>query len=122
MGTDFERAMHLMRRRDPQSQEDGFAWLQARASQHLDQLIVEFQRESDHGLRCWLLELIGHARSLRALPLLIEQLASQDDSLRAWAATGLRRLDSPDGRRAIYQARTNGQIDQVRHIGGDAHS
>jgi hypothetical protein len=102
--------MQLMRRHDPQRQEDGFALLRAHAAEHLDDLITEFHRESDHGLRCWLLELIGHARSPRALPLLAEQLGSSDDALRGWAVAGLQLLDSREARQALYRARTNGQI------------
>jgi hypothetical protein len=107
----FEDAMRLMRRHDPQKQEDGFGWLRANADGHLDELIGEFHRETDHGLRCWLLELIGHARSPRALPVLTEQLASSDEALRDWAAAGLRLLDSREARRTLYQARLNGQLD-----------
>jgi hypothetical protein len=61
VGTRFEQAMQLMRRHDRQQQEDGFALLRSHAAEHLDDLIAEFGREFDHGLRCWLLELIGHA-------------------------------------------------------------
>jgi hypothetical protein len=64
----FSKAMRLMRKHDPQSQEDGFGMLEPIAAEVLPQLIAEFEAESDHGLRCWLLELIGHAQSPNALP------------------------------------------------------
>ncbi|MGC9670501.1 HEAT repeat domain-containing protein [Planosporangium sp. 12N6] len=100
----FRHAMRLMRRHDPQSQEDGFALLRTHAGEHLDQLIAEFHQEHDQGLRCWLLELIGAARDERALPLLAEQLHSPDESLRSWAASGLRRLNNRQARRLLYEA------------------
>lgn len=78
-----------MRRQDPQKQEDTFSYLRDHASDHVEDLMTEFHRESDHGLRCWLLELVGHARSPRALPLLTEQLHASDQALRAWAVAGL---------------------------------
>jgi hypothetical protein len=49
---------------------------------HLDELVTQFEQEDDHGLRCWLLELIGAARSPGGLPVLSAQLASNDESLR----------------------------------------
>lgn len=39
-----------------------FAFLRAHAAEYLEDLITEFDRELDHGMRCWLLELVGEAR------------------------------------------------------------
>jgi thymidylate synthase ThyX len=61
----FSQAMRLMRKHDPQLREDGFAMLKPIAADVLPQLIAVFEEESDHGLRCWLLEMIGDARSER---------------------------------------------------------
>jgi hypothetical protein len=67
-----------------------------------DELIREFRAEQDdHGLRCWLLELVAEARSLRALDLLVEQLHSTDTALRSRAARGLELLDTKEARRAL---------------------
>lgn len=99
-----------MRRHNPQQREDDFALLRAHATEHLDDLIAEFHHEPDHGQRCWLLELIGHTRSPRALPLLIEQLNSPDEALRGWATAGLQLLDTPATRQTLHHARTNSQI------------
>lgn len=60
----------------PARQEDGFQLLRPHAAQHLEELITEFNREPNHGLRCWMLELIGDARSADALPVLATQLHS----------------------------------------------
>jgi hypothetical protein len=102
--------MYLMRRHDRQKQEDGFALLRAHAAEHLDDLIAEFRRESDHGLSCWLLEFIGYARSPQAVPLLTEQLHSSDETLRGWVVTGLQLLDSHAARQALCRTRANDRI------------
>jgi hypothetical protein len=99
----FVQAMRLMRRRDPQLAEDGFQRLRAIADQHVDELVAEFGRERDHGVRCWLLELIGEARSDRAFPVLVAQLDGDDEALRGWAERGLRLLDTVEARRLLWQ-------------------
>jgi hypothetical protein len=107
----FQHAMRLMRRHDPQAKEHGFHLLRPHAAEHLDELIAAFANErDDHGLRCWLLELIGEARSPRALPVLVEQLHSDDESLRSWAVTGLQQLHTKPARTELWKARANGLI------------
>ena len=98
--------MRLMRRRDPPLADYGFQSLRDIAADHLDELLEAFINERDHGLRCWLLELIGYARADRALPMLAAQLRGDDDSLRDWAIRGLQALDSPEARRLLWQWRT----------------
>ena len=93
MADEFARALLLMRRRDPQLAQDGFQRLRGMAAEHVDRLIDEFRRETDHGVRCWLLDLIAQARSPRAHDLLTAQSHSDDDSLRDCAQQGLRLLD-----------------------------
>jgi hypothetical protein len=103
--------MRLMRRHDRQAKEDGFHLLLPHAAEHVDELIAEFAAErDDHGLRCWLLELIGEARSARALPVLVEQLHGEDERLRTWAVRGLEQLDTKPARAELYRARVNGLI------------
>jgi hypothetical protein len=105
----FERAIRQMRGHDPQAREDGFHDLRPHAAEYLDELVGEFKQErDDHGLRCWLIELIGGARSPAAAPLLIEQLNGDDEALRAWAAWGLERLDTKEARHALWQAQQSG--------------
>ncbi|MGW5385636.1 hypothetical protein [Nocardia sp. NPDC003963] len=99
-----------MRKHDPQLQEDGFSLLVPLAADHIAELIGEFECEHDHGLRCRLLELIGEARSLAALPLLAAQLHGDDEVLRDWAVTGLQKLDIREARALLWKARTNGTI------------
>ncbi|GIF46499.1 hypothetical protein DFJ67_8354 [Asanoa ferruginea] len=93
MADEFARALRLMRRRDPQLAEDGFQRLRGIAAEHVDALIDEFRRETDHGVRCWLLELIAEARSPRAHDLLTAQARSDDESLRDCATQGLKLLN-----------------------------
>ncbi|MEU7655856.1 HEAT repeat domain-containing protein [Micromonospora taraxaci] len=108
----FQQAMQLMRRHDPQTKEDGFHLLLPHAADHIDELIAEFAQERhDHGLRCWLLELVGEARSPQALPVLTEQLHDGDESLRYWAAKGLEKLDTRQARQELWKARANGLVD-----------
>jgi hypothetical protein len=87
--------------------EDGFQLLTAMAAEHVDELIAEFALATDHGIRCWLLELIGQARSPRAFDLLVAQLRSDDESLRTWAKRGLRLLDTKDARRVLWRHEQN---------------
>jgi hypothetical protein len=94
----------MMRTRNPQSQEDGFHLLRPHAAQHISALIHDFQLETDHGLKCWLLELIGEARAPESFSLLCDQLRSDDPSLRDWAVRGLQALDTPDARRELFAA------------------
>lgn len=94
--------MWMMRRHDPWIQEEGFHALQPHASEFVPELIAEFQAEEDHGLKCWLLELIGDAKSEAAFDLLVEQLTSEDESLRLWAVYGLKTLDSKAARRVLF--------------------
>ena len=96
--------MRMMRKRDAATQEDGFHWLLARAREILPELIIEFRKERDHGLRCWLLELIGEAHDPRAFELLVEYLHCEDELLRDWAITGLNALNTREARKALFEA------------------
>jgi hypothetical protein len=101
----FAKCLEMMRRRDPLTREQGFHALRPRTAEFVEELIAEFRAETkDHGLRCWLLELIAEARDARALPLLTEQLLSGGDSFRRWAAHGLRLLDTHEARKALFEA------------------
>lgn len=107
----FEQAMQLMRRHDPQAREDGFQALLRCADEHVEELMAAFGREhDDRGLRCWLLELIGEARSPLALSTLAHQLYSDDESLRSWAVRGLEKLDTKPARQELRKARANGTV------------
>jgi hypothetical protein len=106
----FRDAMRLMRRHDRQAQEDGFNTLQPVAAEYTDQLIAEFRQENDHGLRCWLLDLIGEARSETAFPLLVEYLHGNDQALRIQAVAGLEKLDTKQAREELWRSRSSMDI------------
>jgi hypothetical protein len=107
----FRRALALMRRHDPALKEDGFYMLLPHAGEHLEELIDAFAHEPEHGLRCWLLELIGDARSPQALPFLEAQLSNPDELLRYWAVVGLTQLETREARRVLWAARSSGLIE-----------
>src|SRR4051812_46277625 len=100
----FQGCMKMMRKRNPQTQEDGFHWLLPHANEHVHELIAEFKVENDIGLRCWLLELIGAAKSPDACGLLAEQLRSDNESLRQWAIIGLKALNTKEARTLLREA------------------
>jgi hypothetical protein len=102
----FQRCMWMMRRHNPQTQEEGFGALRPRAREHVQELIHEFRTENDHGLRCWLLELIGDAESEDTFEILAEQLRGPDPAFRSWAILGLERLESKAARRLLWEARS----------------
>lgn len=102
----FQKCMAMMRDRNGQVREDGFHLLLPYASEHVLELIEAFGTEEDFGLRCWLLELIGSAKSPAALPLLAQELRSSDRRLRVWAVQGLKELGTREARTLLWEARS----------------
>lgn len=102
----FRKCMEAIRRSDPQAQEDGFHQLLPHAGEHVDELIEEFRNEENLGLRCWLLELIGAAKSPDAFEFLAGQLRSPDQQLRFWAIVGLHKLGTQEASTLLWQARS----------------
>ena len=100
--------MAMMRKHDPQVQERGFSLVKGVAAGHVPELVDAYATETDHGLRCWLLELLGETRSEDALPVFEEALVSPDDSTRSWAESGLEKLDTKEARTLLW-SRRNGQ-------------
>lgn len=106
----FERALELLRSRDPESGERGFDFLREHADTFVDDLTAAFEAEPDQRLRCLLLELIAEARSAEALPVLARQLDSEDDDLRLWAVRGLEMLDTREANRLLEEAEAQGRL------------
>ncbi|MGW6282071.1 hypothetical protein [Kribbella sp. NPDC055071] len=102
MVNQFERGMAMMRKHDPQTQEDGFALVKQVAAEHVADLISAYAHEEDHGLRRWLLELIGDARSPKALAVLTEALASDDELIHDCAQLGLQKLNTKESRTLLH--------------------
>ncbi|AMV27698.1 hypothetical protein VT84_25075 [Gemmata sp. SH-PL17] len=102
----FKKCLAMMRKRNGQSREEGFHWLRPHASEYVRELVEEFGKESDHGLRCWLLELIGFAKSPAAFDFLAEQLRGHDERLRYWAIWALKHLETNEARTLLWHARS----------------
>jgi hypothetical protein len=102
----FDKCMEMMRSRNPQTQEDGFHFLLPKASEHIRDFIAAFESEKAFGLRCWLLELIGAAKSNDAFGFLSGQLQSSEWQLRYWAIKGLKELDTKESRTLLWNARS----------------
>jgi hypothetical protein len=110
---DFERWLAMMRKRDPQIQEDGFHALLPHARRFVGPLAAAFAVETDHGLRCWLLELLGAARDPQLTGMFLALLDDTDESIRDWAITGLQELAPTDKevRRELFDR----GIERTRH-------
>jgi len=102
----FKQCMAMMRKRDGQTQEDGFHWLLPHAGEYVHELIEEFGKENDLGLRCWLLELIGPAKSPDTFDFLAGQLRATDQRLRHWAIKALKNLGTKEARTLLWLARS----------------
>jgi hypothetical protein len=101
---DFERWLAMMRKRDPQIQEDGFHALRPHARRFVVPLAAAFAIETDHGLRCWLLELLGEARDPQLTEMFLALLDDPDEAIRGWAIIGLQDLAPTvkEVRRALF--------------------
>jgi hypothetical protein len=97
-----DECLKLMRSRDAMTAEEGFHLLLCDVSAHAERLMAEFETETRRDMRCWLLELIGEARSERALDLFIREARLRDESLLPWALRGLEKLNTPAARQALY--------------------
>lgn len=99
----FEKCLELMKDSDPQKQEDGFHFLAKQASNFTSEIILAFEQETDHGLRCWLLELLGEVRDHRATKLLKREVLGTDERFKSWALRGLKEIDTKETRTFLYQ-------------------
>ena len=95
--------MKLIRSSNPQSQEEGFHFLTKIAHIHVKELIEEFHLEKDIGLKSWLLELVGEAKSEEALETLKANLTNENESLQEWSIWGLKNLNSKEARRILFE-------------------
>jgi len=96
--------MRLMRKHDPQLREDGFHTLLPVAGEHVTELIDEFNAErDDHGLRCWLLELIGEARSPLAFQTVGRTTPQHRRVVQLVGRPRPGKLDTKEARRLLWQ-------------------
>jgi hypothetical protein len=120
----FKKCMAMMRKRDGQTQEDGFHWLLPHAGEYVHELIEEFGKEEDFGLRCWLLELVGFSKSRDAFDFLAGQLRGDDQRLRHGAILAVKNLDTKEARTLLWQARsfTFGSLEETEAFRSDLDS
>ena len=78
--------------------------LQNNASSHGAELLAAFESESDLRVRGILLGIIGEAKLSESLPILVENLRAADESLQVCAERGLRLLNTPESRKALWEA------------------
>jgi hypothetical protein len=78
--------------------------LQDNAATHAAELIAAFRAERNEDVRRILLGIICEAELSEALPLFVEELRSDDECLRHWSEEGLRVLDTPAARKALWEA------------------
>jgi hypothetical protein len=100
----WERALKNMREsRDPSVQEDAFGFLRVHAAELVAELRTAYEAETKHGTKCWMLELLGEARDPALEDLFESALDGTDESLRSWAARGLRKLDTKTARTILWR-------------------
>jgi HEAT repeat protein len=108
VGSSFERALWLIRRHAPEVREDGFALMREIAAEHVAELMAAFESESEYGLRCWLLALLGETRAVETVPMFSALLYDEEERFRELAAVGLQMVGTKEARTALYRARANG--------------
>lgn len=100
------KCVELLRRRNTQGSLVDIICgeLEDNAATHAVELLEAFRAEPHEYVRRLLLGIIADAHLTEALPLLVEQLRASDDRLRHWAAEGLRALNTPEARKALWEA------------------
>ncbi len=78
--------------------------LQDHAAGHSAELVAACSAESDERVLRILFGVLCEAKLPEVLPLFIEHLRSDDESLRVWSERGLRALNTPDARKALWEA------------------
>ena len=68
------------------------------------ELIAAFQAQKNERVRCLLLMTFCDAKLQEALPLFVEQLRSEEECLQRWSEMGLRALNTPEARKALWEA------------------
>ena len=103
--------VELLRRRNVQGELVEFlcAELRVHAAGHATELVASCRAERDGRVRRILFGVLCEARLPEALPVFVEHLRSDDESLRYWSEQGLRALDTPDARKALWQAGLSGK-------------
>jgi hypothetical protein len=100
------KCVELLHRRNVQGElvEILCAELRDHAAGHAAELVAACSAEIDERVRGILFGVLCEAKLPEALPVFVEHLRSDDESLRYWSEQGLRALNTPDARKALWQA------------------
>ncbi len=98
--------VELLRRRNVKGElvEILCAELRDQAAGHAAELVAACSAERDERVRRILFGVLCEAKLPAAFPVFVEHLRSDDESLRYWSEQGLRALNTPDARKALWQA------------------
>ncbi len=77
----------------------------------VQETVAAFHDEPDEWVRIFLLGAVAEARCPGFIPLLQENLSSENESLSFWAEAGLKNMDTKEARTVLWQFRQNSQVD-----------
>jgi hypothetical protein len=83
------------------------------------ELAEAYRAETDDRVRGLILSILAETASPADLPLFVETLAGANADSRKWAAVGLHKIDTPESRRALWEARARRFADAeeaARHL------
>lgn len=103
----LRKCLEMMRKHDPQTQEDGFHWLLDHAGEYVNELLTEFNNEDNGISRYWLLELLAEAKLPALLPVFAECLYGSDASLSVGALFALNKLNTKEARQLLWEAKSH---------------
>ncbi|EAQ81278.1 HEAT repeat domain-containing protein [Blastopirellula marina] len=84
--TEFAQAIQMLRSEDPMTYEEGYHWLQGdNLIQHIDEIVVLLQAETDPPTRAKFVELLGDADLAQYVPRLVQELSHDCREVRFWA-------------------------------------
>ncbi|MFN0201047.1 MAG: HEAT repeat domain-containing protein [Bacteroidia bacterium] len=103
----FKNNVYNLYKKDKDVQETAFSNLSLIADSFITELIEICYKETNTGVRAWLVELIAHAKSPDSLDFLSEQFYHPCESIQHWAIRGLQLLNTPQSRKVLYQLQQN---------------
>ena len=86
---EFSESIEMLRSKDSMTYEDGFYWLIGHCDTYIDELIKLMIAEGKSSMRGKFVEIIGHSRNEKVIPVLKEELKHEHSEVRAWAYSAL---------------------------------
>ena len=102
----YKKSLEILHDRNVHcSEKEEVFWdLVPHAEEYIYELMKDFRDEKNRGIRVWLIDLIGYARSPDAFELLKEQLYHGDPlCFRLYAIDGLKKLDTKEARTVLWE-------------------